>query len=81
MTVWLAVAVALIAATLSLAGCVAYILISLSRTAPLLGTRLGLAEFQVIRISRHPRQPARRRAQLRTCTAVPAGVSRHLAHA
>ena len=66
MTVWLAIAVTMLVATLFLSGCVAYILVSLSRTAPLLGTRLGLAEFQVIRVSRAPRPVCRqRRAQLR----------------
>jgi uncharacterized membrane protein YccF (DUF307 family) len=73
MTVWLTTAVALIAATLGVSGCVAYILISLSRTAPLLGTRLGVAEFRIIKVSSHPRQPIRRRRQaqqLRTRTAV-----------
>jgi putative copper export protein len=72
MTVWFAVAMALIVATLGVSGCVAYILISLSRTAPLLGTRLGVAEFQLIKLSRQPRQPARprRQAQLRIRTAV-----------
>ena len=65
MTVWFAIAVALIAATLSISGCIAYILISLSRTAPLLGTRLGLAEFQVVKISSQPRRPARRYRQTR----------------
>jgi len=71
MTVWLAIAVALIAATLSLSGCIAYILISLSRTAPLLGARLGLVEFQVVNVSSRPRRPARRhsQAQLRIRTA------------
>jgi hypothetical protein len=72
MTVWLAIAVALIAASLSISGCVAYILISLSRTAPLLGTRLGLAQIEVIKVASQPRQLARRcrRAELRTRTAV-----------
>jgi hypothetical protein len=59
MTVWLAIAVTMLVATLFLSGCVAYILVSLSRTAPLLGTRLGLVELQVIRVSDAP-QPARR---------------------
>ena len=73
MTVWLAVAVVLLAATSGFSGCVAYILISLSRTAPLLGTRLGVAEFRVIKVSSHPRQPVRRRRQahqLRARTAI-----------
>jgi hypothetical protein len=66
MTVWFAIAVIVIAAILSFSGCVAYILISLSRSAPLLGTRLGLAGLQVIKIS-DTRRPARRyrRPQLR----------------
>jgi hypothetical protein len=66
MTVWLAIAVTMLVATLLLSGCVAYILISLSRTAPLLGTRLGLAGLQAIRVSDTPR-PARRsrRTQVR----------------
>jgi hypothetical protein len=70
MTIWLAIATIMIAATLLLAGCLAYILISLSRTAPLLGTRLGAAELQVIKVSAMPRarrrgrqQPAALRAQ------------------
>jgi ABC-type proline/glycine betaine transport system permease subunit len=72
MTVWLAIAVVLIAATLGVSGCVAYIVISLSRTAPLLGTRLGLAAVQIIKVSSQPRRPARRhrRAQLRVRAAV-----------
>ena len=66
MTVWLAIAVTMLAAIMLLSGCVAYILLSLSQTAPLLGTRLGLVELQVIRVSDIPR-PARRRhhAELR----------------
>jgi hypothetical protein len=66
MTLWLAIAVTMLAATLLLSGCVAYVLVSLSRAAPLLGTRLGIAELQVIRVSDAPR-PARRRrhAELR----------------
>jgi len=66
MTIWLDIAVILIAATLTLSGCIAYILISLSRAAPLLGTRLGAAELQVIKMSHTP-QPARdaRQRQLR----------------
>lgn len=59
MTVWLAIAVTMLVATLLLSGCVAYILVSLARTAPLLGTRLGLTELQVIRVSDTPR-PSRR---------------------
>jgi hypothetical protein len=59
MTIWLTIAVITIAATLSLSGCVAYILISLSHAAPLLGTRLGVTELQVIKVSSTPR-PARR---------------------
>jgi hypothetical protein len=72
MTVWLAIAVALIAASLSISGCVAYILISLSRTAPLLGTRLGLAQVEVIKVANQPRRLARRdrRAELRIRTTV-----------
>ena len=66
MTIWLAIAVILIAATLTLAGCIAYILISLSRAAPLLGTRLGAAELQVIEVSYAPRPAHRaRRRHLR----------------
>jgi hypothetical protein len=66
MTVWLAIAATMIVATLSLSGCVAYILISLSRSAPLLGTRLGRAELQVIKVSDAPRPAHRhRRHQLR----------------
>jgi len=72
MTVWLAIAIALIAATLGVGGCIAYILISLSRTAPLLGTRLGLADVQVIKVASQPRRRVRRprEAQLRIRTAV-----------
>ncbi len=72
MTVWLTIAVASIAATLSFSGCIAYILISLSRSAPLLGTRLGLAELQVIKVAHGTRRPARRysQAQLRLRAAV-----------
>ena len=66
MTVGFAIAVIVIAATLSFSGCVAYILISLSRTAPLLGTRLGLAELQLIKVSDARRTaPRYRRPQLR----------------
>lgn len=66
MTIWLAIAVILIAATLTLSGCIAYILISLSRAAPLLGTRLGAAELQVIKLSHTPRRAHRaRRRHLR----------------
>ena len=61
MTIWLAIAVTMIAATLTLSACIAYILISLSRTAPLLGTRLGLAELQLIKVSATPRRPYRAR--------------------
>ena len=61
MTIWLAIAAIMIAATLLLSGCLAYILISLSRAAPLLGTRLGFAELQVIKVSAAPR--AMRRAR------------------
>ncbi len=66
MTVWFAIAVIAVAATLCVSGCLAYILISLSRTAPLLGTRLGLAELQIIKVS-DTRRPERRyrRPQLR----------------
>jgi hypothetical protein len=66
MTVWIAIAMIMIAATLGVSACLAYILISLSRTAPLLGARVGLTEFQVIKVSDTPR-PARRnrRHQLR----------------
>jgi hypothetical protein len=66
MTVWFAIAVITITATLSFFGCVAYILISLSRAAPLLDTRLGLTELQVIKVS-EARRPLRRhrRPQLR----------------
>ena len=71
MTVWLAIAVTMLVATLLLSGCVAYILVSLSRTAPLLGTRLGLAKLQVIRVSDTPRRIRRRRhAELRLRPAV-----------
>ena len=59
MTIWLTIAVIMITAMLTLSGCMAYILISLSRTAPLLGTRLGVAELQVIKVTKTPR-PARR---------------------
>jgi hypothetical protein len=59
MTVWFAIAVIVIAATLCVSGCLAYVLISLSRTAPLLGTRLGLAELQIIKVS-DAQRPARR---------------------
>ena len=59
MTIWLAIVVTVIAATLSLCGCIAFILISLSSAAPLLSTRLGVAELQVIKVSSAPR-PARR---------------------
>ncbi len=66
MTIWLAIAVIMTAATLGISGCVVYILTSLSRTAPLLGTRLGVAELQVVRVSDTPRQRHRaRRAPLR----------------
>jgi len=74
MTIWLAIAVILIAATLTLSGCVAYILISLSRAAPLLGTRLGTAELQVIKLSHTPRPThrARRRHFRLRSSALPA---------
>ena len=66
MTVWFAIAVIVIAAMLGVSGCLAYVLISLSRTAPLLGARLGRAELQIIKVS-DTRRPARRyrRPQLR----------------
>jgi hypothetical protein len=64
MTVWLAIAVIMLVATLCLSGSVAYVLISLSRTAPLLGTRLGRVELQVIRVSDAPR-PVRRQRRAR----------------
>jgi uncharacterized membrane protein len=71
MTVWLAIAVVLIAVALGISGCVAYIVISLSRTAPLLGTRLGLADVQVIKVTSQPQRRARpHRAQLRVRAAV-----------
>jgi len=54
--------VIMIAATLLLSGCLAYILVSLSRAAPLLGTRFGVAELQVIKVSATPR-PTRRSRQ------------------
>jgi hypothetical protein len=65
MTIWLAIAVTTLAATLSLSGCVAYILISLSRTAPLLSTRLGLAELRVIKVTSTPRRARLQHLQLR----------------
>lgn len=65
MTVWLAIALVLIAATLGVSGCVAYIMITLVRTAALLGTRLGVAELQVIEVSIEQPRRRRPRAQLR----------------
>ena len=69
MTIWLAIAFALIAATLGVSGCIAYILIAFTRTADLLGTRLGVAELQVIKLTVEPptrRQPRAAPLRLRT---------------
>src|SRR5262249_39978771 len=65
MTVWLAIALALIAATLGISGCVAYIVITLTRAAALLGTRLGVAELQIIKVSIEPSRRRRQHAELR----------------
>jgi hypothetical protein len=61
MTVWLAIAVIMIVVTLGVSGCLAYILISLSRTAPLLGARVGVGHFQVVRMSDAPHSSRRAR--------------------
>lgn len=69
MTIWLTIEMIMVAVTLLLSGCLAYILISLSRAASLLGTRLGVAELQVIKLSATPRAARRARrphSQLRT---------------
>jgi hypothetical protein len=62
MTIWLAIEMIMAAAALLLSGCLAYILISLSRASSLLGTRFGVAELQAIKVSATPR-PMRRARQ------------------
>lgn len=70
MTIWFAAAVVIAASSAALLGCLAYIVVSLHRGAPLIASRQGRQPLTAILI-RARKQPPARRFKLRTGIVMP----------